>query len=534
MGQAGIQRVFSVTAATVPETEEELRLCLASWEWRMFSGQLYKIIVKGDDPEDEGTVMPFRPNRAQRAFLKNLHFRNIILKARQLGFTTLIAILWLDHALFNPDQRCGIIAHTENDVQIIFRDKVKFAYENLPEFLKSIMPLKKDTAEELLFAHNNSSVRVGLSMRSGTIHRLHVSEMGKIAAQFPKKAYEIVTGSFPTVPKSGIIVIESTAEGQSGEFFKLAKRAQGLWERRVKITPFNFRFHFFPWMDEPQYVADPANVNIPPERHKYFDEKEKELGRKITLPQRAWYVEKLNNDFSGEEEKMWREMPTTPEECWQKSTEGTFFARQLTLARIQGRITDVPHITHVPVNTFWDIGSGDGTAIWLHQYVGAQDRFIGFIEGWDEGYEFYVKQLRDTGYLFGNMYLPHDAKQTRQLKSSIGSPLDMLRELAPDWRYMIVPRVETFQHGIEMTRSRFSSAWFDSKRCEKGLEHMAEFKKRWNRTLGVWADEPDKDNPHTEAADAFRQWAQGFRPQHLTMKTRPTRARTKKLGGMAV
>ena len=98
--------------------------------WRLCSGQLYKIMVKSDD--GSGTVIPFRPNRAQRRLLSRLWHRNVILKARQLGFTTLIAIMWLDHALFVPNQRCGIIAQDREAAEVIFRDKVKLAYENLP------------------------------------------------------------------------------------------------------------------------------------------------------------------------------------------------------------------------------------------------------------------------------------------------------------------------------------------------------------------------------------------------------------------
>ena len=82
--------------------------------------------------------------------------------------TTLIAILWLDHALFNADQRCGIIAQDRDAAKVIFRDKVKFAYNNMPEQLRERFPLAADNADELLFAHNNSSIRVATSMRSGT------------------------------------------------------------------------------------------------------------------------------------------------------------------------------------------------------------------------------------------------------------------------------------------------------------------------------------------------------------------------------
>ena len=69
----------------VPSTAAELAQCLADPHWRVGSGALYKIMVK-EDEDDAGTVVPFKPNRAQRRFMSRLHHRNIILKARQLGF----------------------------------------------------------------------------------------------------------------------------------------------------------------------------------------------------------------------------------------------------------------------------------------------------------------------------------------------------------------------------------------------------------------------------------------------------------------
>ena len=70
-----------------PSTPEELEACLADPMWRVCSGALYKIMIKGDnDDDDNALVIPFRPNRAQRKLLRRLWNRNIILKARQLGF----------------------------------------------------------------------------------------------------------------------------------------------------------------------------------------------------------------------------------------------------------------------------------------------------------------------------------------------------------------------------------------------------------------------------------------------------------------
>lgn len=505
---------ISVDPDFVPETAEDWAMCLANPMWRICSGQLYKIMIKGDG-ETEGHVLPFKPNRAQRRLLKNLHFRNVILKARQLGFTTLIAIIWLDHALFVPDQRCGIIAQNLEVAAEIFRDKVKFAYQNLPDALRARFPLHRDSAKELHFAHNNSAIRVATSMRGSTIHRLHVSEMGKIAAKTPEKAVEIVTGALPAVPMTGVAIIESTAEGQEGEFFEIATKAEAIADEGRFPTDAEWMFHFYPWWDEPGYQMDPTGVRISPTEHSYFDGVEREMGCKISLRQRAWYISKRDNDLGGDAEKMWREMPSTPSECWQKSTEGTYYAAQLARARSEGRITTIPHVQQVPVCTFWDIGSSDGTGIWLFQHVGTQHRFLRYIEGWGEGYAYFIKALRDTGFIFGPHYLPHDAMQKRQMKNTIGSPLEMLQELAPDWSFHIVPRVDTIQNGIQITRAKFQEAWFDEAGCKEGLAHVSLYRKKWNARMGTWQDEPEKFTGHTEAADALRQWAQGFDPAHV-------------------
>ena len=75
-------------------TEDEILEKFSDPVWRITSGVIYKIITKGDD-DDESLVVDFIPNRAQRKMLKRIWYRNNILKARQLGFTTLVAILWL-------------------------------------------------------------------------------------------------------------------------------------------------------------------------------------------------------------------------------------------------------------------------------------------------------------------------------------------------------------------------------------------------------------------------------------------------------
>ena len=490
-------------------TAEQLAANLNDPWWRL--SNLYKIIVKGDD-DDDGLVLQFRPNRAQRRLLRRLHTRNLILKARQLGFTTLIAILWLDTALFSKSPiRCGMIAQDKEAAANIFRDKVRFAYERLPESLRLAMPLEKASANEFVFAHNKASIRVATSMRSGTIHRLHVSEMGKIGAKYPQKAREVVTGSFPAVPQTGVIVVESTAEGREGEFYKLTMRAKSLSDAGRRLGRKDFAFHFFPWFEEPGYVLDPRQVVISEQDREYFEEVEAKIGRPLSNEQRAWYVATRESDFSGEDEKMWQEYPSTPEEAFQVSTEGCFYSKQLTAARKDRRI--VPRIPRVPgpVNTFWDLGhsgSSDATGIWFHQRVGMENRFLRYKE-WDLGETIseYVRYLQSTGYTFGRHYLPHDAENKRLGLDANKSIADLLREAMPGQKVEIVDRVESIHTGIQMVRDAFPSCWFDEEGCADGIAHIGAYRKEWDEQHGVWKPTPRHDHT-SHAADSFRQFAQ--------------------------
>lgn len=492
--------------ARLPSSKEELAQCLASPEWRLFSGCLYKIMTKGSDGAEPCSI-PFRPNRAQRRFIERFWHRNIILKARQLGFTTLVAILWLDHALFNADQRCGIIAQDREAAEAIFRDKVKFAYQNLPPEIRERFPLARDSASELLFAHNNSSVRVATSMRSGTIHRLHVSEFGKICAKFPDKAKEVMTGSIPAVPLNGVLIIESTAEGANGDFYDLSKRAEALHGSAQRLTERDYRFHFYAWWQEPGYRMNVSKVSISREDHEYFEAIEQETGSKIDPEQRAWYVATRDADFAGAPERMWQEYPSTPAEAFQQSTDGHYLAKVLQVVTAAGQITSVP-VLDAPVYTFWDIGRHDGTAIWFLQSIKGEDRAVGYYEGHlDHDLRDYARHIQERGFVYGGHFLPHDASH-KKLSDHNRSTQEMLMDLLPGQRFHIVPPITQLSTGVQILRKHMKGLWLDKDRCAHGIERLRGYKKKWSQSLGSYTDAPDKHNGCSEAADALRQWAQ--------------------------
>jgi hypothetical protein len=457
--------------------------------WRLHN--LYWITDK------EGKVIKFKPNAEQTEFLENLHYRNVILKARQLGFSTLIQLIELDAVVFNSNVRAGVIAHTLDDVTVIFRDKIKFAYDRLPDAIKAERHPVSDSATELLLS-NNSSVRVGTSMRGGTLQYLHVSEMGKIAAKFPDRAREIITGAIPALSPDGFLFVEATAEGSEGAFYDMCQEARK--REGKKLLPIEERFHFFPWFKREEYEVDPETIAISEKENEYFDRIQGETGEKISLRKRAWYVltkAKLGDD-------MLREYPSTPDESFHVSAEGKYYAKEMAKVREQGRILRIPVVSS-PVNTFWDIGNSDGCAIWLHQQVGMEDRFIGYHEAHGESLLHYMKWIQDQGHIWGKHFLPHDAKHAR-LSERNKSIEQMLNELGLN-NTVIVPRISNINTGIQLVRNHMPTCWFDEANCKEGITRLDNYKKKWNAAAGRWSDEPAHDI-NSEGADAFRQFAQ--------------------------
>ncbi len=483
--------------------------------WRLHN--LYWITDK------TGKASRFVPYEEQLRLLNDLWYLNLILKSRQRGFSTLIQLLALDQSIFNKDFKAGLIAQDLSSAQEIFRTKIKFAYDRLPPGIKEQAAPKTDSKTQLELT-NGSMVMVGTSMRSGTLQLLHVSEMGKIAARFPERAREIVSGALNAVhPPDGHIFIESTAEGRDGHFYRLCKEAHDAQLRGDKLTQLDFRLHFFPWWSDPTLVMDPAGVVIAPEFEEYFEKLESQ-GVKTTPEQRAWYVKKAAQQ--GEDIK--REYPASFEEAFDAAVEGAYYSKQMTLLRKMGRIRRVDWIPSEPVNTFWDLGRNDFNAIWFHQFIAGEHRFINFYQNHGEDLSHYVEWMQRTGYLWGRHYLPHDADNQNLERNE--SRCDRLEELGLRRTSMVVvPRIEAIQTGIELTRRVLPLCWFDERNCAPGIRCLDNYRKEWDEKLGTWKNHPRHDDA-SNGADAFRGFGQGWQRPVNPPKNH---SRARRHGGMA-
>lgn len=504
----------------------------ASLEWRLDS--LYWIVDKN------AKTVRFQMNDQQREFVRALWYRNLILKARQLGFSTLMQLIELDQALFTVNFNGVVIADTLPNASKLFK-KIEFAWEHLPDLMKQAIPLSaKNAGSAISFAHTDadgkpahSTIGVSVSSRGGTVNLLHVSELGKIGLKFPQRADEIRTGAIPSVPVDGIVVVESTAEGAFGLFYDLCEPALKRMEAGKAETQLDWRLHFFPWFDCKDYRLsdeDTALVEIPDTMRAYFAKLVAEIRAKrgpqfdIDPNQRAWYA-KTAETLKG---KMKQEYPATPKEAFEQAIEGAVYGEQMTWLRENGRLTVVPLDPNFPVNTFWDFGVGDANAIWFHQLIGVQHRWFYYIEGSGKDLRHWWQTVCQGhrarhGYAWGKHYLPHDADAEilgevvttkRRILEGLGMGSNGGGEI------VVVPRVATISQGIEITRAALGgNHWFYDHRPDpekgedmgagNGIRCLDGYQFEWDDKRGVWSTQP-LHNWASHGSDAWRQHAQGW------------------------
>lgn len=187
---------------------------------------------------------------------------------------------------------------------------------------------------------------------------------------------------------------------------------------------------------------------------------------------------------------------------------GAYFAEQMEQARKEGRVLKIPRLPHVPVNTFWDLGWNDTTAVWFHQRVGMEQRFIDFMEASNKDLQYFAAEIQSKGYTYAKHYLPHDA-ENKTLASGGKSVRSILEELLPGHKFEVVPRTENLVASINQTRGVLPACYFDEDKCADGIAALEAYRREWDEKLGAWKHEPLHDwasNP----ADAFRQFAQGY------------------------
>ena len=460
-----------------PSDLEILRQKLADPIWRICN--LYQITTK------KGKRIPFRPTPYQMRILEDVYIwgvkRHIILKARQMGFSTLIAIIIFDSMYWGSNLQASIVDQNQSAASEKLTKKIRFAYENLPPSLRT--KCVQDSSSVMQWA-NGSSVNAGKKARGGTNQILHVSEWGPIAHEDPKRSEEIRTGALPTA-EEGIIFVESTFKGgRGGDFYDLIKRAQET--PQDQRTDKDFKFWFFPWFEDPTYTMEGDFSLIPPEILKYFAGLSEELGRSFTQGQMFWYWKTLPTYGIF----MKREYPSTVAEAMSAPVEGAIYADILVRLRTAGCITKFEYDHGAPVFAAWDIGWNDTTTVWLFQVLGREIHWVYHVEKRHVTASEMATILRATGMPIAAHYLPHDAGNGN---AATGTTYRAELEKAGLAHLYLVPRSTNIWSGINSLRELLQRSRFNVPACEDGLLALNSYHVKDVTNGGTVSKEPVHD-----------------------------------------
>lgn len=298
--------------------------------------------------DKKGNVVPLKLNEPQlkyyniirKLYIERKPIRIIILKARQMGFSTETEAIIFKNVVTHHNYNAGIVAHKEDSTTNLF-NMSKRMLEYLPEDIKPEQ--KKSNAKELVF---NNSEGTGLDSkikcmtaggkgigRSDTFTALHLSEL----AFWEGNKKETMTGLLQAVPNTpeSMIIIESTANGY--EYFK------EMWDRAVAGKS-DFYPLFIGWNELKEYSMPYTGFKLTKE------EVDLQEQYNLTLEQLTWRRWCIENNCSGDINQFKQEYPICPEEAF-LSTGNCYFNKE----NIISRINNVPNpIIRGKFNCFYD------------------------------------------------------------------------------------------------------------------------------------------------------------------------------------
>lgn len=232
--------------------------------------------------------------------------RAIVLKARQMGFSTLTEGIIFKKTTTRHNVKSGIVTHEAGATTNLFKMSKRF-YDNLPAELKPT--IKNSNAKELIFDNNEGT---GLQStikcmtagndkigRSDTFQNLHVSEY----AFWEGDKRATLVGLMQTVPYNvdTLVIVESTANGYD-EF-------KEMWDDAVAGRS-DFTPVFCAWWELEGYRLPYDGFEL--------DAEEKKLKELYNLDneQLAWRRWCMKNNCGGDLELFHQEYPSCPEEAF--------------------------------------------------------------------------------------------------------------------------------------------------------------------------------------------------------------------------
>lgn len=259
-------------------------------------------------------------------------------------------------------------------------------------------------------------------------------------------------------------------------------------------------------------------VNPPPE---YLRGERYAIIKKVSWRDNPWFTQVLRDEMEQLKERDYEKYMHVWEGEIQRFADGAIYGKQMVKAYADNRIREFAIESIIEVETFFDLGKGDATAIWFMQNVGGEYRFIDYFEqtGWEIAD--YCKVIKGThpdvpeadnkrraSYNYGRHHMPHDVEA-----ELLGMPRNRKQQFEDGGvrPIKVVPRIASIDQGIDLTREMLARCWFHSVYCVKGLDALCNYKYERDEERDVNKKTPLHDWS-SHGADAIRQCAQGYKP----------------------
>lgn len=461
----------------LPTTDVEfIEYFLTSKLWRM--NNLYTIIDK------LGRKTLFRMNWSQH-MVHNYGFehpRLIILKSRQQGISTYYLIKYFDDAETIDDLTIGLMAQGKRESAILLT-RTKMLIEELDPAVSDFLSVgtSKDNTEAVEFL-NNSKILIGVSFRSQTLQRLHISEFGKIANENPKRAEETKTGTLQAIAPYNDVAIESTAEGDN-EF-------KYMWDEATEVKddergPKDFLPVFLSWFDDPDCKLDILQRDTT-ESLEYFS-KHEQNGWVFSREQKNWWI----SQYRELKTKIKQEYPLTAEEAFEASRQGAYWHQAW-----QDYGIETPELfdPRLPVYATMDLGINDTNTVFMFQYYNKRKKIIWEYGNNNRGVRHYSDEIKRQCLRWNipwpEMYLPHDgAKRQQGQDDDLKTVADLYAENG--FKVSLLDRPKDKHKAVENVRSDIEHELLEiDAECKYAIKTMANYSKVWDAKLEEWKKEP--------------------------------------------
>jgi hypothetical protein len=197
--------------------------------------------------------------------------------------------------------------------------------------------------------------------------------------------------------------------------------------------------------------------------------------------------------------------------------EGSYYGKQLEQARKDGRIGRMPYDPALGVETWWDIGMHDYTAIWFTQTIRNEIHVIDYLENSGELLSYYAKELQLKPYVYSAHHGPHDLEVREWAQAGADGEPKTRKQIAKALGidFQLVPDL-SIADGIEAARNIIARCYFDAEKCKRGLSALASYNKAYNTKTKMFQSYP-ADGWFAHGSDAFRYFAVGHKSAKLKL-----------------